>query len=792
LHVGSFKEYDYAVGLYSCYGKEYTVPSDLNGALSVLYPYFTVDENAGEYVINGITMNVGSTSVRFDKIDTYSDDTKEAVENAYKAAISSGSSTRLNWIAIVKIINEVMRGAPLESIDKEAEGLYVNQTKSGLMAAAKYESLLDSLSANVSNTLLCIPDFSRMDNLEVWVALLIKLMMVATAAVIIIAIYRDGVSGQLGLRTVFTSLMAIALTVSCIVVVPAVFQLTYYSANKFLLGDEAMRILMVNEEKRQGGMEIGITQTNTVESNGEFALQLDWIKVPWYNELETMLYDSTLDNLQETKLEAYKTSAIYNNSDVTMYNDGAYITTDDLFDSVSIDFTFNSTSSQKGLYLYANDSQQTASFYSPYYAFLKILVANVNEYNRWLNNGGNSYSSEDDALAAEELGTSGILGSYNYTVKYMSSNRPKTVGLCEAYFESDDFMLYDEDIMRLCQIYGSIESDTNPAMDAIDSHESGFNRALLFDDSDLTQFRVSYWYNNDLVSCSQDYYNTIGNTDSTTQSEKQAAYLASYLDDFYTRVSAMDSYARDFIANNKDMLGKVSDETFLKVMALNMAIKYNQLFGVPSANSLEIYNMNSEDLVRLCIVKSDEAVMATSMSFPRFVYTFGGEAGVYMAAVLSIILWLGSFIKPLCTIIVFISVFLSIFIFRVVLRKPSANLWGYLITVTLLCATNLLHALILKIGVSLPNIGLSTLGCLIFMIIGQVAYLLVLAYVTGISLKDWSNLGLVEYQKEANNIKSKFSKDDSGALLSGKLKHHDNNWDYYNDLVDQHRKRNKS
>jgi len=790
LHTGSFKDYNYGIGLYSCYGKEYTVPSDLKGAQSVLYPYFVIDENVGEYVISGITMNVNNSAVRFDKIDTYDDKTHKAVKDAYLSSISSGDYTRLNWMAIVHIVNEVMRGAPIESINKDETNLIINHNKSGLLAAAKLEAMLESLHGQTSNTLLCIPDFSRMENMEVWVALLIKLVMVATAAVIIISIYRDGVSGQLGLRTFLNSLIAIALTVSCIVVIPSVFQLTYYSANKFLLEEESMRILMVNEEKRQGGSEIGITKVNTVESTGEFALQLDWVTVPWYEELETILYDSTLDNLQETKLKAYRESAIYNNTDITMYNDGAYVTTDNLFDSVNIDFTFNRSGPSRGLYLTQNNNQQTASYYSPYYVFLRTITANVNEYNRWLNSSGDNYLSEDAANSAVEAGQLPILGSYNYTTKYMSGNRLKTVGLCKAYFESQQFMEYDEDLLRLNQIYGDALDESNPAIKAVGTREASFDRAMLYSSDERKQFRASYWYNDNVVDCNMDYYNNVGKTDVYSVAEKRNMYVQEELTDYYAKVEAMDKYARDFIAQNKDMLSKVTDETFIKVMALSMSIKYNQLFGVPSANALEIFNMNSEDLIRLCIIPTDEAVMATAMSYPRFVYTFGGEAGVYMASILAVIMWLGSFIKPLSTIIVFISVFLSIFVFRVVLRKPSANLWGYFVTVSLLCGTNILHALILKLGVNLPNFGLSSLGCLIFLIVGQVVYLLILAYVTGVSLKDWSNLGASEYEKEANLIKSKFRQEDTSAKLSGRIKHHDDNWDYYNDLVKQHRGRN--
>lgn len=806
LHTGSFNSHNYAIGLYTCYGSEYSVPIDLQGAASVLDPYFVADYDSKSYIINGITMSVGTTDVRFDKIDTYSDDTKHAIRDAYKAMVSSGESTKYNWMAMVKIINEVMRGAPIEDINKDAEGLIVNTSKSGLVAAAKLESMLESLNGSMSNTLITIPDFTRMDNMEVWVALMLKLIMVATAAVIIIAIYQDGVSGQLGLRTFTKSIIAIALTVSCIVVIPAVFQLTYYSANKFLLENESMRILMVNEEKRQGGAEIGITEVNTVDSNGEFAIQLDWVSVPWYEEIENLLYESALDNVQQVKLDAYRQTATYNNSDVTMYNDGVYITTDDLFDSVSIDYTFTNTGSTRGLYFNSANTEQTASFYSPYYVFLYALVADVNEYNRWQNNEGDSYINENSANAALEKGDVKVLGSYNYTTKFMSGNRLKTVGLCKAYFESSYFMEDSTDILHLYEIYGPTSSEVtagtaNTALKSLYSVNTGIGRSKLFD-SNIEDMRKCYWYDSGIIDFDQYYYDNlkVSNTDNgfitndneTARANVRDAYVADVLENLYAKTDAMDAYARDFIASNQDLLGKVSDETFLKVMALDLAIKYNQLFGVTSANSLEIYNMDSEDLIRLCIVPADEAVMATSMSYSRFVYTFGGEAGVYLAAILSVIMWLGSFIKPLCTVLVFISVFLSIFVFRVVLRRPSANLLGYLITVCLLCVTNFTHALILKLGVNLPSFGLSPAGCLIFLIVGQVGYLILLAYVTGVSLKDWSNLGASEYAKEAKLFQNKFGKGNASDNLNGRIRHHEDNWDYYNDLVTQHRNRNRT
>lgn len=837
LHTSSFNQYNYAAGLYTCYGSNYYVPSNLKNATLVIYPFFVADNAAKKFIINGYEVSANGTAIRFDKLDTYDEATRDALTNAYMSFISNnGEVSRLNWIACVKIVNEVMRGAPIEYIDKKAEGLsYTNSSNTaGLVAAAKLESLMESLNGTATNSLLCIPDFARMDNMDVIVALFIKLLIVATAAVIIISIYRDGVSGTLGPATIGKALMAIALTVSVVVVIPSVFQLTYYSANKALLDDEALSILMVNEEKRQGGIEIGVTKTNTVESNGEFALQLDWISVPWYEQLEKIIYGSTLDNLQEVKQKAYEESPIYNNSDVTVYNDGVYVTTDSLFDSVLVDFDFLAKGSSRSLKLIADPScEQTASYYTPYYVFLRALVENVNDYNTWFGTSGKQFSDLTSAQTDADLTSTKSLNSYNYSTKMMSGNRKMTVGLSKSYFESEYFMQDDDDILRLMQIYcGNVGADTsttdtgdlniqgtisedenksaNLALDIIRAQEANKMRSFIFSDDDRNSFRNSYWYNTNLITFDTDYYEALGNRNKMLSEygivkasklskmsdaevvKMQEDYVNHQLSNFYNRVEAMNGFARDFVAKNKNMLGKVTDETFLKVMALAMSIKYNQLFGVPSANSLEIYNMDSMDLMRLCIVPAEDAVMASTMSYPRFTYAFGGEASIYMSAVLAIILWIGSYIKPLCTIIVFISVFISIFVFKVVLRKPSANLIGYLITTLLLCATNLLHALVLKIGVALPNMGLSTLGCLIFIVVGQVAYLLVLAYVTGISLKDWSNLGAAEYSKEADLLKSKLRPGDSSARLSGSVKHHDDNWDYYNDLINQHRSRNAS
>ena len=778
LHTAYYSNYNVAFGLYNVYGKEYKIPISLENAYSVLYPFFTPNFESGYYDVANVTMQAGSSQINFAKLSNYSSDTSDAVQKIYNNAVKDYKGrTNLNYPAMVNIINEVLRGAYMENIDKDKEGLtyYGNGTYGALVAAAKYEGLLDSLSSSSLNSLLAIPDFTKMDGVDYWVSLAIKLMIVATVAVCIVSIYRDAVANVFGWHTFKTILSAVVLTVACITVIPNVFNLTYYAANKYLLEDEAFRILLINEEKRQCGVEIKMSSTTTPDmSNDDFTLRLESVNIPWYKQMRNVIYGDVEQPMNAVRDEAFNASPIISNNDITVQGDGVYMTTTTLFDSVGIDYLWQGNQyGQYGLYLWNTNSDQTLSYYSPYYAFLQILCANVNAYNNKAANG---------------------LPAYSYTSKYVSGNRLKTVGLCYNYFNSPEFLGEDsfktDDIMQIRSIYYNaqlfINYDEYEDLSALTDEENYVRKII---DPEFKQLLAAV--QNQQVVNMESRYSGVFSMDDLTAFGYCRWYNVKALPDLESRIKALDNYARDFVAKNQDLLTKVTDETFIKCMALYMSVKYNQLFGIDSANSLELYNLNSTDILRLSSQNAGDVALSVSMSYPRFVYNYGGEASVYVASFLSAILWLGSFIKPIATLLVFISVVVSIWLFRIVLDRPSANLWGYLITVLLLCATNFAHALILKLGLQLPKIGLPMIGCLVFMCVGQIVYLLVLSYVVGVALKDWSNLGFNEYQKEAMHIKSKFLREqDTTDHLSGNIAHHENNWDYYDDLVNEHRARN--
>lgn len=781
LHTAKFKDYNIAFGLYNVYGKEYKVPISMENAYSVLFPYFTPDLNSGYYEISNIQVKANNSVVHLAALSNYSSDTATAVQDIYARNAKDGRGfSQLNYPAMVNIIHETLRGSYLENISKDREGLtYAGRgTRGALVAAAKYEGMLDSFNSSSLNSLLAIPDFTKMDGVDYWVALAIKLMIVATVAVCIVSIYRDSVANMFGLHTLKTIISSVFLTVACIVVIPNVFNITYYAANKFLLEDDAFRILLINEEKRQCGVEIKMTSVETPDvANDDFSIRLESVTVPWYKQMKTVIFGDVSQPMSQVREEAFGAVPITENNDVTIMGDGVYVTTSTLFDSVGIDYLWKGDQyGRHGLYLWNTNSDQTAGYYSPYYAFLKVLTANVNSFNSTAANGQPAYS---------------------YTSKYVSGNRLKTCGLCYNYFLSPEFMGEDaaqtDDIMQLRSIYYNADKFINYKEGEIfentmDESENSIRMAI-----DPT-FRQAYAaaQNKEIVNMSSRYFNVFSEDDLNS-----FGYCAWYnvrtLPDLEHRIGVMDTYARSFIADNADLLTKVTDETFLKCMALYMSVKYNQVFGVDAANSLELYNLDSTDIIRLSSESAGNVALSVSMSYPRFVYNYGGEASVYAASFLSMILWIGSFIKPIATLLIFVIVVVSVWVFRIILQRPSANVWGYFCTVVFLCLTNLFHALLLKVGLLLPEIGLPMVGCLLFMCVGQVIYLLILSYIVGISLKDWSNLGFNEYQKEAMHLRAKFN---SNSLdydhLNGAIPHHENNWDYYNELVDQHRSRNSN
>lgn len=708
----------YNIGLFTVYGDSYSLPIDYEGAEYIMKYSFEKDEDSGTWTVLG--REISGTYTDFARIATGDKQVSAAIQSMFEYDLQD-SVKLYNFDKYVNICLEVLRGAPLENIDKDFEGLNTagRVSKNGLVLAAKFEEFEDSLRSGDSNTILSIPNLAFLSGIEYVVLFAFKILVFVMLIILMVTVYLDAVGQTLSFRTLGKCIWVLILTIAVIMTVPVVFDITYYQSNRLLLQDETAYIAMLNLEKQQSGVEVGVTEVKVPDINTKLLIKLDNFNVPWYDLFSTVMFDGTVESVKElysTELDALPISA---QEDIVVINDGVYMTTNQLFSSADVNVDLDT----KNLYM-RTDKTLSASYYSPYYAILETLIYRVNLYNQENN-------------------------WYAFNTKMHKGGKLKTVGLISQYLKSTEFMESEGDILEMLTLHG---------------FEQSLSLGSVFTDTDLKQMEWSLW------------------------TQPKVNY-----DQCEKRANLVSDYAREFVAKNKDLLGKISDETFLKVMALSIAMYHNKVFNVQAADCYEIYNLSNDDILRLSVAPKEKVMSTSTLTFGRFVYEVGRGPAVVAAIILEAVLWISSYVKPLCTLLVFISIFASIFIFKIVLRKESSNLYGYIITTLLLCATNVLHSILLKFCLNMPNLGLSPTVCMLLQVVLQGSYMAVLIWVAFFSIREWRDLGFDKVQSKVQQVTSKYVKGDNRytSRSLAKRNHNQNHWDYYNNLVDDYNKRNR-
>ena len=162
LYRSTYRPYNAA--FYSTYGDAFLLPYDedaetLNALLeTILTP--------GDGVWQLASLKVAGGSVDLSRLSTADKESLAEITDvfAYDVGSSNFCSDKL-WKVI---ITEVLRGAPIESINKEFEGLNTVSriTKSGLLVANKLDELVGALSSEGTNATLSIPNPAYIDGLE--------------------------------------------------------------------------------------------------------------------------------------------------------------------------------------------------------------------------------------------------------------------------------------------------------------------------------------------------------------------------------------------------------------------------------------------------------------------------------------------------------------------------------------------------------------------------------------------------------------------------------------------------
>lgn len=724
----------YAMALPYCYGTDYTLEGDeVSDTLKYSFERsFTLDTLLDEWKVRSRVID--DTVVDYARLSIADGSSREAVTKGVENYLADPEN--IQFRKYVNIILEVMRGAPIENIDKAYEDLNTNRTitKAGLATTHKLEVLNNALGSADQNTILSIPNIAFVDGFEYIALFTFKALMLITLVALMFTLFGDIFSGKISFGTPLKCLTLLLTVVLSVVTIPQVFDISYYQANKMFLQDETEYIAMLNEEKRKSGAEVGVFSVSEPDISTTLYVKLDNVYVPWYDIFDDIMLSSTFKNLDDVYEHFTNDSPIATQPDVMVMNDGMYMPLDTLFDSTSINTTTDNL-----LQYNVDASVTTAAYYSPYYVFLERLTSLVNWFN--LENNWKAY-----------------------TTTLQRGGKIKTIGAVQGFFTDVQFMEAEGDILGLARIY----LDEGPSLENLD----------VWSDADIDKMRKSQWCN------------TLPGYEATIE-----------------RMDLITKRAQRFVAKNKGLIGKVSDETFLEIMALDLAMYHNSIFGVDSCNAIEIDKLSSDDLLRMVTGTREEVMYDSSLNYPRFVYEVGGTVAVYTAALLTLVNFVIGYLKPICTVVIMIAIYTSLFIFKVCLQKKSASIYGYIITTFLLCVLNFVYALAMKASMYMPQAGLNPAVCMIIAMLIQIVYAALLLKVTVRSLVDWRDLGYAKYQYEAqkkeDNAKELLMRFKRTKHLFAAKKYNESptkvyqtnnpedNWGYYNNLSEARKRRKK-
>lgn len=627
-------------------------------------------------------------------------------EKMYEIAYSNAMSTDTESSGIagskfnrrVNMILEVLRGADIEDIDLMKEGLagVTNIDKTGIYIAYRVEQLGSLIMSNSNgNSLLELPNLAFMPGLEYIVVILFKVLFAVMIVLLMFQIYLDGVADTLGLATIARFIMTIASIVISVIALPTLINFSYYHVNKLLLQNEATYMEMLNLEKQMNGQEISVRQNSIgqPQTTTKFYLKLDEIKVPWWSVITDVLASDTFSRMQE----------IYDNAmDASVYSQFGDGTEDSIIKRgnsmyASVDWLFSTSRVEFASYAESGDSpladDKTAGYLyqnvpdSPKMSYLLPY-----------------YTIMDNLLLnISEYNESNNVAGYTSIPSGNENEQILTRGLIKPYLTSFNFMDADSDLLGLYHIYG-----IDPPKD----------EGTMFTDDEINQMRRSLWCNYEGLSVNQ----------------------------IRNNLEKLDYEARKFIVENRGMLDKVSDATFIKCMSLYLATRHNSLMKVPACRGLEVYAMDTRDVMRLSLANKNAVMKGSQKSFEKFCFDVGGTFSIILAGFLEVIYWITSLIKP-SVMIILVGALIFSYIYRKLIRlEGNHSLEGYLTSVALLCLTNIIYACMIKLSMWIPNYTNSIIMCLLGQIILQVGYSMLLLFIATTVLIDLHDIGFYTYK----------------------------------------------
>ncbi len=654
---------------------------------------FAYDELLNRYYLNPVEVPVNEISFQTANFDGGNLEPLQALyllnRALYDKKFAKDGNIALDfnkWFG--SILYPVTHGAKGSDIDydKESLGTVAQHTNSAISQAAKLEEFHNNVASNFSNSLLAFPNLLYVDGIEYVIFFAFRIMCIITICSTMFMIYQQAAKGKFGIMVLFKAVLNVALVIVISFLFPMALDVTYYQANKALLQDEAITVAALNAEKENSGVDLGTIRAAKNDPKSQILIQVDNLRIPWYRYVRDIVASPDVLRMEDM-FTRYETSAPNGFEQFELYGDKLYVNVTTLFNSSDV-ITYKANNKIQQIMKPNAD----ASFYIPYYAILDYTLYNINQYNS-------------------------IRKAWNYDLYFYGDGRMRSVGLCESYFSSDAFLVTRKDL-------SDPKFELPPNLNEQSLELAGYDK-----------IGVNQFYG----ITAADSRSIFPNRDGFMKSQWYDDHLTQ--DQISRKIANLDDIAVNFVLKNRDLIGRISDESFIKLYALYMSLAYNREFHCGGPQDVEILQIANEDLLRLCIDDTATVMNSSPYNFAKFLLEAGGTPAVYAGAILDMVTIIASFVKPIATFFIFVAMVLSVFVYRCLLNKPSGSLRGMAIIIIILSLANILYAVFLNWSMFIPQIGFPPLICIFIQIVLQGAYLYFYVWLTSLVIRNWRDLG---------------------------------------------------
>lgn len=654
--------------------------------------YFFLRQNGTSTLgTTNLTDGVASTTVNWDNPNTH-----VAALKSLLFSVHYLNTADMYNMTTVNMILEVLRGAPIEFIDYEEEGISSSHalTKMGATIAYMSEKLMNSVQTDSNGTehsakfsaTLNVLDLFHIESAEKVALIAVKLLLIGFLILLAVQIIADASVGKMPVKTVGRIIVTCVLTGTCISLLPVLTEFSLSKMTQMLLQPEAAELLAMQAQRDSYGVEIGVTESYNTESSTDIIVKVGELDVQWYDLLLYSVYSSVDNSFTDLYNKAADGLPLAEASYTFTSGKNIYMDLSKIMDSTIVQYN-----GELGLITNERAREKTeedlsASFLFPYYVFLDQLVANVNMYNKQNGTQPLSYSINSD-------------GSI------------RTQDMTYAYFHSNEFMTTDYDILDLYRILN------------VDSYKLSY--CSYFSDKDIVNISGSMWY--------------------PIKGEVNTEALTKSIEQLYQS-------ARDYVTTNSGMLSYVSDGAYLKSLAMYLAVEYNSIFGIGIADAFELKCVDTKDMLRYTISNPKDVYKYANRSFSRYAFEVNGEWGAILATSLYVIMCVTNAIKVIAYVLTYTVAIWSIIYHRVFKRESDYSVYGFFILIGEITLLNVIYSVILKVMLNLTRWGVPGIASLVICILLQGLVILGFVALCFNGVKNVKELGQREIHRIQNII----------------------------------------